>query len=181
MTEPIPLWEDWRFWQIIVTGVLAFLGFTFGTWVKYGFDRRRDDRLRREKTRVLAVAISGELDQFAKHCRINADALRTIDAREMPIDHLRGLVIGDWTVFDAAAGQIGLFGTDLPNGVTVLERVMSTRRQASIFRAVIDSFCANPAIDAIADAEASRLADLFEGAGKNADEAVAALREHEPQ
>lgn len=139
MTEPSPLWVDWRFWQIVVTGALAFFGFTFGTWVKYGFDRRRDDRLRREKTCVLAVAISGELEQFAKHCRINADTLRTIEAPGMPIENLRPLVIGDWTVFDAAAGQIGLFGTELPNGVTVLEKVMSARRHASVFSAVIDS------------------------------------------
>ena len=164
-----------------MTGALAFLGFTFGTWVKYGFDRRRDDRLRREKARVLAVAISGELDQFATHCQINAEALRATAERDLPINNLRGLVIGDWTVFDAAAGQIGLFGTDLPNGVTVLEKVMSARRHASIFRAAIDSLLANTAVAAISNEQVSKLADLFETAGKRADEAVAALREHEPQ
>ena len=56
MTEPIPLWEDWRFWQIVVTGALAFLGFTFGTWVKYGFDLRRDKRRGDQERLFLAHA-----------------------------------------------------------------------------------------------------------------------------
>ncbi len=76
-------WTDWRFWQIVVTGALAFLGFTFGTWVKDRFDRRRDDRLRahqeadraRDKA-VLAMGLRAELLSLHRNAIVR---IRTID------------------------------------------------------------------------------------------------------
>ena len=182
------------YWQDIVAqppSAAAFLGalagagggllaIILGALLNAELNRRRDDRLRREKTRALAVAISGELKHFATHCRVNADALRTHGRPELPIYKLRALAIGDWTVFDAAAGEIGLLGTDLPNGLTVLEKVMSARRRASILRALIDAYLADPATTALDDKQVSALADIFESSGKRSDEGAAALREHEP-
>ena len=36
-----PWWQDIRVWQIAVPSLFAFLGFTFGVWIKDGFDRMR--------------------------------------------------------------------------------------------------------------------------------------------
>ena len=64
MTESIPFWEDWRFWQIAVTGALAFLGFTFGTWIKHAFDLRQDRIRRNHEKVVFAIAFRAELSRL---------------------------------------------------------------------------------------------------------------------
>ena len=87
MTEPIPFWEDWEFWRVIVTGLFALIGFFLAAWAKYGFDLRRDDRLRnhqeadraRDKA-VLAMGLRAELISLQDHAigRINqVDLMRT--------------------------------------------------------------------------------------------------------
>ncbi|MEX0815078.1 MAG: thermonuclease family protein [Dongiaceae bacterium] len=74
----IPLWRDWRFWQLVVAGLGAFLGFLGATLVKYHLDRRRDEWLRDRETRGLIsvlhaiadawrVGIEAELNWFRKH------------------------------------------------------------------------------------------------------------------
>ena len=61
MTEPIPFWEDWRFWQIVVTSAFAFFGFFMAAWAKYLFDLRLDRRLRNVEIVAVTDALVAEL------------------------------------------------------------------------------------------------------------------------
>ena len=91
MTESIPFWEDWRFWQIVVTGALAFVGFTFGTWVKDWFDRRRDEArhrhestLRDEEKNVFAIAFRAELISIMSDAETRLHALKKFGEGSRP-------------------------------------------------------------------------------------------------
>lgn len=86
MSEPIPLWEDWRFWQIVVTGGLAFLGFTFGTWIKHGLDLRLDRIRRDQENRVFAIAFRAELGTLMTDAEDRLDAIN--DRTTAPADVL---------------------------------------------------------------------------------------------
>ena len=86
MNESIPLWEDWRFWQIVVTGALAFLGFTFGTWVKYSLDRRLDRIRRDQENRVFAIAFRAELIALMAEARVRLHALKDLGDAGNPVN-----------------------------------------------------------------------------------------------
>ena len=81
MTEPIPFWEDWRVWSVAA----AFLGFTFGTWVKHAFDLRLD-RIRRDKENTaFAVAFSAELEGLVSDARMRLRRLKSIRELDTPL------------------------------------------------------------------------------------------------
>ena len=84
MTESIPFWEDWRLWQIVVTGVLAFLGFTFGTWIKHHYDLRLD-RIREDKERLfLAHVIQAEMISLKAHASTSVAVAEDLQAAGEP-------------------------------------------------------------------------------------------------
>ena len=69
-------WNDWRMWSAIA----AFLGFTFGTLIKFGFDLWLD-RIRERKERVfLAHVIQAEMTSLAAHATNSLVMARELQA-----------------------------------------------------------------------------------------------------
>ena len=106
LTEPNPFWEDWRLWQIITTSVFAFLGFAFGTWIKYRLDLRRDDRLRRQETEGLMKALASEMQAIASTARIRVQTLNQFVHNPLP-SVLQVLEPSRAPVFERNADKIG--------------------------------------------------------------------------
>jgi hypothetical protein len=67
-----PLWQDWRFWEIVVTGLGALLGFLGGTLVHHGLERRRQRLRDQEEACVLAAALHAEI------CAMRSKALQLL-------------------------------------------------------------------------------------------------------
>jgi hypothetical protein len=65
-------WQDWRFWEIVVTGVGALLGFLGATLVHHALERRREHLRDRETACVLAAALHAEI------CAMRAKALQLL-------------------------------------------------------------------------------------------------------
>lgn len=55
------LWQDWRFWEIVVTAISALLGFLGGTLIHHRLERRRERLRDRETAEVLAAALHAEI------------------------------------------------------------------------------------------------------------------------
>jgi hypothetical protein len=70
--QGFPFWQDWRFWEIVVTGISALLGFLGGTLVHHGLERRRERLRDREDACVLAAALHAEI------CAMRAKALQLL-------------------------------------------------------------------------------------------------------
>jgi hypothetical protein len=56
-----PFWQDWRFWEIVVTGISALLGFLGATLIHHRLERRRERLRDREEACVLAAALHAEV------------------------------------------------------------------------------------------------------------------------
>jgi hypothetical protein len=59
--QGFPFWQDWGFWEIVVTGISALLGFLGGTLVHHRLERRRERLRDREEACVLAAALHAEV------------------------------------------------------------------------------------------------------------------------
>jgi hypothetical protein len=113
------LWQDWRFWQIVVTAVAALLGFVGGTLIKYAFDRRRDREVELVAARSLAVALHAEIGAIrAKAGQLfeligqsSGASCRRIRGRA------RALGIPKAVLFEANAGRLGLLPADVCRAV----------------------------------------------------------------
>jgi hypothetical protein len=62
-----------------VFGFLALLG---GAWANASFNRKRDDRLRREEQRTVATALRAELEGLHRSLKENAETLRLLQEDE---------------------------------------------------------------------------------------------------
>ena len=78
---PAAWWHDWRLLSVIA----AFLGFTFGTWIKHAFDLRLD-RIRRDKENtVFAIAFRAELMAFMSDAKIRLRVLKKFGEADQPV------------------------------------------------------------------------------------------------
>lgn len=112
------LWQDWRFWQIVVTAVAALLGFVGGTLIKYAFDRRRDRELELVATRSLAVALHAEIGAIrAKAGQLFELIGQSSGASAGAFEAGRALGIPKAVVFEANAGRLGLLPADVCRAV----------------------------------------------------------------
>ena len=119
MNEPIPFLEDWRFWQIVVTGALAFLGFFLAAWAKYLFDlrldagRREEEKaVRAEAKAVMAVAFRAELADMTSEAITRIHQVKYLQARTGPVTVLNvgALDFSPKRVFDGNTRRLGDFG-----------------------------------------------------------------------
>ena len=146
MTEPIPFWEDWEFWRVIVTGLFALIGFFLAAWAKYGFDLRLD-RVRRnhekaareEEKAVLAIALRVELNALMDEADIRINHVNRLKAApKPPLRRAFGcLDIPPKTVFDSNNGRLGEFGRAAATSIiTAHARADHTRYIAATDRAL---------------------------------------------
>ncbi len=170
MTEPIPFWEDWRFWQIVTTGALAFLGFTFGTWIKYWFDLRRNDRLRWQETEALMKALASEMQAIATSARARAQTLNQFVHNPLP-SVLQVLEPPRAPVFERNADKIGWI-PDAPR-----DQIFAAIIAREAVEAVIHMYVTGPADHEISRDACASIVDLFETLAGAADEAAKVLRE----
>ncbi len=115
MNEPIPLLEDWRFWQIIVTGLFALVGFFLAAWVKYGFDLRLDARRRKQERIAVAVEVQAAMVAVMVQA---VSAKRVISGyrdrgEPMPVGALVSFELPQREFLHGAPGQLGVLGPDL--------------------------------------------------------------------
>lgn len=67
MTQ-VPFWLDWNFWEVVVLAIGALLGFLGGTTISHRLEQRRQDRLRTETVRTLAIALHAEISTIRAKC-----------------------------------------------------------------------------------------------------------------
>lgn len=137
MSESIPIWEDWRFWQIVVTGALAFLGFTIGTWVKYYFDRRRDRGLRDDSARALATALYGEVTAIRSAAESTLQAIDQFIERDVRLtpETLLRMYIPETPIYDRLVEHVGLLRSDIVlTVVPVYSKIVSIREGAKMVK-----------------------------------------------
>jgi hypothetical protein len=105
--------------QTIIGGALALAGI----WLGFHGNRRRDERLRRQEARALALALYGELTAALITCRafvsqVTAATAKTYDNdwldKEITVSNLAPRV--RTTVFEANADKLGLLGEPLVGG-----------------------------------------------------------------
>lgn len=128
------LWQDWRFWQLVVAALGALLGFFGGTLATYWLSQRRD----REKERANAVALATALHAEISAIRARASRLFGVIGQSSGVsmgafEAGRALGIPKATVFEANAGQLGLLPADACRAVvdfygirSAAEEVLST-------------------------------------------------------
>jgi len=107
-------WQDWRFWQIVVTAGAALLGFIGGTLIKYALDRRRDRELERAAAISLATALHAEISAIrAKAGQLFGLIGQSSGVSVGAFEAGRALGIPKATVFEANAGHLGLLPADV--------------------------------------------------------------------
>lgn len=115
-----PFWEQWRFWEVMVTGTGALLGFLGATLIKYALDRRRDQQLRQQEARDLAAELYAELMgirpimemsvKLAQHLRHQWD---TKEITNLDPGTLVGFDFPPTPIFDRNVGNLGKLGPTL--------------------------------------------------------------------
>lgn len=107
-------WQDWRFWQIVVTGGMALAGFTLGTWIKYYYDLRLEKKRREEETRALAAELHGDLFAILSRVRSGQSFVRQqvltpgpLTKRALTNEYLAHLEVPRTPVFDRNVGRLG--------------------------------------------------------------------------
>lgn len=130
-------WEDFRLIQVTVTGSLAFLGFTFGTWVKYLFDLRLRKKERQRQQKTCAAALCAEVETLSMQAAALARSIRkrvetktqTIRRRE-----IRFMRVATPVIYPSLTTTLGLLHSDLANSValfyTELARIESWSNEA---------------------------------------------------
>jgi hypothetical protein len=103
------LWQDWRFWQLVVAALGALLGFFGGTLATYWLSQRRD----REKERANAVALATALHAEISAIRAKAGQVFGVIGQSSGVsvgtfEAGRALGIPKAVVYEANAGQLGL-------------------------------------------------------------------------
>ncbi len=106
--------QDWRFWELVVTGGGALLGFLGATLIAYALNRRRDRRRNRDAARVLAAALHAEISAM----RLKAIQLLSLLGRSsgVPADGYdigRAIGIPRAIVFEQNVDKLGLLSPDL--------------------------------------------------------------------
>ena len=105
---PAAWWHDWRLLSVIA----AFLGFTFGTWIKHAFDLRLD-RIRRDKENtVFAIAFRAELVNLISDALNRVVFVKSLQAETDPVypAHTAALNIPPKRVFGSNTRRLGDFG-----------------------------------------------------------------------
>lgn len=111
-------WQFWQFWQIVVTVVAALLGFIGGILIKYALDRRRDWELEHAAAMSLATALHAEISAIrAKAGQLFGLIGQSSGVSVGSFEAGRALGIPKATVFEANAGQLGLFPADMCRAV----------------------------------------------------------------
>jgi hypothetical protein len=118
-TELIPAPEPIVYWarlldsvandpRAVATIFAAFFGFLFGVLVKYGLDRRRDDRLHDQENTAFAIAFRAELGTLLQEVKVR---LSTID-RHAPTKsiHMVNLDIPAKIVYANNTHRLGALG-----------------------------------------------------------------------
>ena len=169
MIEPVSLWADWRLWSVIA----AFLGFTFGTWIKHGFDLRLD-RIRRDKEKLVreeekaafAVAFRAELIAFIIDAKVRLRGLKSIGKADKPA------TAADTTLLDIPAKPVYANNTHRIGGLgeRVARSVVDAHRHADHIRHNVAVLLAHPPGEVVGkqDLEVFRedFRRLIEGAAK---------------
>lgn len=116
--QPSAFWQDWQFWQIVVTAGAALLGFIGGTLIKYALDRRRDRAMERAAAISLATALHAETSAIrAKAGQLFGLIGQSSGVSVGAFEAGRALGIPKATVFEANAGQLGLLPADVCRAV----------------------------------------------------------------
>jgi hypothetical protein len=100
-------------WQ---AGIGALLGFTLGTWVNHGFNRRRDKVLRREEMILVSIAVYGEIISIREDVGKLAMAIADIEAngdRIFDDQFLKDHPLPTPIIYPSLATRIGLVSSEL--------------------------------------------------------------------
>lgn len=125
-------WNDWRMWSVVA----AFLGFTFGTLIKFGFDLWLDRIRKRREREIVAIEMQADMVALRIHAR---DAMTKLQDQ---IDRNSSMVVGQLVTFEpprraflhAAGGRFGLLGLDLCSEiVTALTWVTKIRHSFAVW------------------------------------------------
>src|SRR6267142_6060378 len=116
--QQIAYWQDWQFWQLVVAGAAAILGFFGGTLATHALDRRREREKERAAARALAVALHAEISAIrAKAARLFELLGQSSGASPGAFEAGRALGIPKATVFEANADRLGLLPIELCQAV----------------------------------------------------------------
>ena len=112
------MWSDWQFWQVVVAGVAALLGFFGGTLATHSLDRKRDRERERAAAASLATALHAEISAIrAKAGQLFGLIGQSSGAAAGAFEAGRALGIPKSTVFEANAGQLGLLPAEVCRAV----------------------------------------------------------------
>lgn len=105
--------DQFKGWQ---AGIGALLGFTLGTWINYGFNRRRDKVLRREEILSVSIAVYGEIISIREDIGNFAMAVADIEANGDGIfddQFLKDHPLPTPIIYPSLANKIGLVSSEL--------------------------------------------------------------------
>lgn len=112
MQQP-PFWQDWRFWEIAVTGSGALLGFLGATLIAHGLDRRRDRQRDRETAQVLAAALHAEICAMRSKAMQLLGLLGRSGVPDGAYDIGRAIGLPKAVVFERNVRRVGMLPADL--------------------------------------------------------------------
>src|SRR5262252_6467092 len=112
--QQVTFWLDWQFWQVVVAGAAALLGFFGGTVATHALDRRRERERERTTARSLAIALHAEISAIrAKAGQLFGLVGQGSGASPGVIEAGRTLGIPTATVFEANADRLGALPADV--------------------------------------------------------------------
>jgi hypothetical protein len=112
--QGFPFWQDWRFWEIVTTGVGALLGFLGATLIAHALERRRDRQRDRETAEVLAAALHAEICAMrSKAMQILGLLGRSSGVPDGGYDIGRAIGLPKAVVFERNVKRLGMLPADL--------------------------------------------------------------------
>jgi hypothetical protein len=107
-------WQNWQFWQLVVTAAAALLGFLGGTVATHALDRRRERERERAAALSLATALHAEISAIrTKAARLFELLGPSSGAPAGAFDAGRALGIPKPAIFEANANRLGLLPLEL--------------------------------------------------------------------